>query len=90
MLSSINQKQIFFFLISTLSQPFFLDRIMAGFMIVTAFLSMWISNTATTAMMIPIGQTVVIQLIKCSKSPGKFNEEKLSHFIFIGTFYRSK
>ncbi|MEQ2178072.1 hypothetical protein GOODEAATRI_010156, partial [Goodea atripinnis] len=37
-------------------------RLMIGFMIVSAFLSMWISNTATTAMMLPIAHAVLQQL----------------------------
>ncbi|XP_040005898.1 solute carrier family 13 member 2-like isoform X2 [Xiphias gladius] len=36
--------------------------LMMGFMIVSSFLSMWISNTATTAMMLPISQAVLQQL----------------------------
>ncbi|HHM23932.1 MAG TPA: DASS family sodium-coupled anion symporter [Bacteroidetes bacterium] len=36
-------------------------RVILGFMVATAFLSMWISNTATTMMMLPIGLAIVYQ-----------------------------
>lgn len=38
-----------------------LEQIIAGFIIATGFLSMWISNTATTMMMIPIAFSVIQQ-----------------------------
>jgi len=37
-------------------------RIILGFMVATGFLSMWISNTATTMMMTPIGLAVIWQV----------------------------
>lgn len=42
-------------------------RILIGFMVATAFLSMWISNTATTLMMLPMAMSV----IKAVKGDGK-------------------
>ncbi len=35
------------------------DRVILGFMLATALLSMWISNTATTVVMLPIAVTVI-------------------------------
>lgn len=37
-------------------------RILMGFMVATAFLSMWMSNTATTMMMIPIALSIIYKL----------------------------
>lgn len=39
-----------------------MDRIVLGFMVATGFLSMWISNTATAMMMIPIGLAIIKQI----------------------------
>ncbi len=39
-----------------------MKSIVLGFMLATGFLSMWISNTATTVMMIPIGMAIISQL----------------------------
>ena len=39
------------------------NKIVLGFMIATAFLSMWISNTASTLVMLPIGISVIQLLI---------------------------
>ena len=37
-------------------------RIILGFMVATAFLSMWISNTATAVMMLPMAMSIVSEL----------------------------
>lgn len=39
-----------------------IKQIILGFMVATAFLSMWISNTATSVMMLPIGIAIISQL----------------------------
>ncbi|GAA4273686.1 SLC13 family permease [Aquimarina gracilis] len=38
------------------------NKVILGFMMATAFLSMWISNTATAVMMLPIGLAVISQI----------------------------
>jgi sodium-dependent dicarboxylate transporter 2/3/5 len=48
-------------------------RIILGFMIATAFLSMWISNTATTMMMLPIGLAVIHQATSMLKRENDFD-----------------
>jgi sodium-dependent dicarboxylate transporter 2/3/5 len=39
------------------------NRVILGFMIATAFMSMWISNTASTVVMLPIAMSVIRMLI---------------------------
>ena len=39
-----------------------ISKIILGFMLATAFMSMWISNTATSVMMLPIGMAIISQL----------------------------
>lgn len=39
-----------------------INRIILGFMVATAALSMWISNTATAVMILPVGMAIITQL----------------------------
>lgn len=47
--------------------------IILGFMVATAFLSMWISNTATSVMMLPIGMAIISQLKNDPATPSNEN-----------------
>jgi len=48
-------------------------KIILGFMVATAFLSMWISNTATAVMMLPIGIAIIKQMKDLQSTPENEN-----------------
>lgn len=47
-------------------------RLVLGFMVATAFISMWVSNTATTLMMIPIALAIILEIeeVAARERPG--------------------
>jgi sodium-dependent dicarboxylate transporter 2/3/5 len=60
------------------------SRIVLGFMAAAAFLSMWISNTATAIMMVPIGMAIIAQM------EAKFSIEETHKFtlgLMLGIAY---
>ncbi|HSI65801.1 MAG TPA: DASS family sodium-coupled anion symporter, partial [Planococcus sp. (in: firmicutes)] len=52
------------------------ERIILGFMIATGFLSMWISNTATAMMMVPIGLAIIYQVSDALKDDESIDTSK--------------
>lgn len=56
-------------------------RLVAGFMVATAFLSMWVSNTATTMLMLPIALSVIAEL---TTDEGRAN---FSRALLLGVAY---
>lgn len=66
------------------------NRIILGFMLATAFLSMWISNTATTMMMFPIGLAVIVQMktfIKTSDDVQNHHIDAFQIALMLGIAY---
>ncbi len=59
-------------------------RIVLGFMLAAAFLSMWISNTATAVMMVPIGLAMVLQI---EDEFGKERTHKFAVGLMLGIAY---
>jgi sodium-dependent dicarboxylate transporter 2/3/5 len=59
-------------------------RIVLGFMLATAFLSMWISNTATTMMMVPIAMAVIAKL---KENDSSHSVSRFSVGLLIGIAY---
>ena len=59
------------------------NRVILGFMLATAFMSMWISNTASTVVMLPIALSVIQLLIK---SDDEFtpSEQRFSLSVMLG------
>ena len=61
-------------------------RLVLGFMTATAFLSMWISNTATTIMMFPIALAVVTEIIGKSRA-GEEQVKNVAPALMLGIAY---
>ena len=59
-------------------------RIVLGFMLAAAFLSMWISNTATAIMMVPVGLAVILRM---EEQFGRDRTRAFSVAIMLGIAY---
>ena len=71
-----------------------IERMVLGFMMASAFLSMWISNTATTMMLLPVGMAVVKQVARQSTLDGRHDKiseqrviESLGLVLMLGLAY---
>ena len=65
------------------------NRIVLGFLLATGALSMWISNTATTVMMLPIASSV-IDLLTQGDQPNNYSPKQVRNFaltLLLGIAY---
>lgn len=63
------------------------DGIILGFMLATAALSMWISNTATTVLMLPIALSVITLLLKDTEKIMDKGKQNFALSMMLGIAY---
>ena len=63
------------------------SRVILGFMLATAFLSMWISNTATSIMILPVGLAIISQLKDDPNT--KENENEVCYNSYRSKYFKS-
>lgn len=61
--------------------------IIAGVMVATAFLSMWVSNTATAMMMLPIGQSIIATVRKTADDAKPADVSAFASALMLGIAY---
>lgn len=63
------------------------NRVILGFMIASGLLSMWISNTATTVMMLPIAMSVIQLLAESEQNINKKSRSNFNLALLLGVAY---
>ncbi len=63
------------------------DRLVAGVMVATAAISMWVSNTATAVMMLPIGMSIVSLIGHRLDEPGGKHAHNFAKAMMLGIAY---
>ncbi len=62
-------------------------QILLGFILATGFLSMWISNTATTMLMLPIALSIIDQLVQLFNDKSSTNAKTFGKALLISIPY---
>ncbi|MFM7106563.1 MAG: SLC13 family permease [Flavobacteriales bacterium] len=63
------------------------DHVILGFLTASFLISMWISNTATTMMMLPIAATTVKMILEKHRSTGKERPDQFASAVLLSIAY---